>query len=60
MLELNKSGTDRSGPGRLPAQGPGPDARSAGDAPRTGVAAPATGPPGPDRSPRGGEWGGGV
>ncbi|SCE62795.1 hypothetical protein GA0115261_114821, partial [Streptomyces sp. OspMP-M43] len=36
MLELNKSGTDdRPGPGRLPAQDPGPDAapatRPAGD-----------------------------
>ncbi|MER6639394.1 DUF2079 domain-containing protein [Streptomyces microflavus] len=33
MLELNKSGTDRPGPGRLPAQGAGPDARPADGSP---------------------------
>ncbi|MDT0489141.1 DUF2079 domain-containing protein [Streptomyces griseus] len=39
MLELNKSGTDRSEPGRLPAQGAGPDARPADGSPGTGAAA---------------------
>ncbi|AXI73529.1 DUF2079 domain-containing protein [Streptomyces bacillaris] len=33
MLELNKSGTDRTEPGRLPAQGTGPDARPADGSP---------------------------
>ncbi|MFE2296347.1 DUF2079 domain-containing protein [Streptomyces sp. NPDC059452] len=46
MLELNKSGTDRSEPGRLPAQGAGPDARPADGSPGTGTGAAA-----PERVP---------